>query len=1302
MTSSPYLSYLHRTPTNEGNRCTFTWAGWIQRQQLGNWIRVFSVQSSTGDSIGGNAAVQLSADGYFRWFDTMDHSDATNNANLDLRSGNQLRDTSGWVHCIATIDTIRDNNEQRASLYINGQRVSTYNTEDWGTKGQKSVMNAFGNLHIIGYRAPSGSFSEHCPMKMFDWYFVDGQALTPDYFGYFRDDRGSTSASERDPAVSNWKGQWWPLAPKIVKSKVNQGGGFGSNGFYLPFNSANMPGADFHMEPDTILKLKTDEQQPKAEIKGNTEFRDDPFKEFLQLAVPGVLDGVSNTPTELGSPGNVSDVSHLIRGTGTAKVLSKANSGLELETCDWYYGSAMHFNSVGSDRLEVDITDGMMDFGQGNDTGTGDFTIEYWANPDTVNDERRTIYTLGSSSTNHLIHGISNETVFCAVYDSSNNILGGQIQTGNIIAKNQWHHIVVERCKSYLTIYVNGKRAAFTTTCSGTVREISSNSGVLYIGRDPVNSSRYFKGYMADLRIYKGVAKYRGEFDCPNPYAVENFERLISYDNFQTGITGWSGDSGASLSHDSGHNSDASPWGTLRVTNGGGDNTFAAKKYNILVSGETYRIRGRVQLEHGGGSYQFRVRAGGSGTQWNNTSGFTDDYWYHFDTGSITADGAHLEIGSLSGNITAFELDTIGIWQLSKDNYSATLMNGEKTWRVVKDAFPTNQFATMSRVDKYEGDMQDGALTYSHSSNEDWNTCRATIGVMTGKWYWEVMNPYTGNGGNHPAVMMTSILGESGEDSWKGSRLGSLPGQTDDAGVTYYNNGDESRIYHWSNQTSGTVGSDSYGDGDITAVALDMDNGNGRVWFAKNGVWILGGDPAGGNSPIKTGLKAYADTWFPAFGHYYPGSYIMANFGQNPSFAGHIRSSEKGSYTDQNGIGEFNYEPPAGFLALCTKNLPEPTIKNPRDYFSVTAYSGNGGRQAVDVGLDVDLAWIKCTSNSGSDWYVADTLRGGAKQLRLNSDAVQSTNTGNGVYIGGNSISVGSLGGTNSSTHKYIAYCWKAGGQKSLFNIDGEGYRNIDHLQSVTGVDLGTGTIDPTGCSINSKSGLSIIHYTTTSAAGIIAHGLTGLKADESSSTVRWPAMIITKQYDTASRNWHFGNTQVPGNAGYSSVAGQTNSSHGYIGLNQTGGSSTNNGGRAHLCIDGEHFNCDSTSSGRKMVAYIWKEIPGFSRFGTYTGNGSADGTFVWCGFRPAFVLFKRADGGTENWRIIDTVRNPFNQANLHIMPSTDGGHSSESGMDIISNGFKWRHSDGHQNGTDVSYIYAAFAEAPMQYATAR
>ena len=155
-------------------------------------------------------------------------------------------------------------------------------------------------------------------------------------------------------------------------------------------------------------------------------------------------------------------------------------------------------------------------------------------------------------------------------------------------------------------------------------------------------------------------------------------------------------------------------------------------------------------------------------------------------------------------------------------------------------------------------------------------------------------------------------------------------------------------------------------------------------------------------------------------------------------------------------------------------------------------------------------------------------------------------------------------------------------------------------------------------------------------------------------------------------------------------------------GAPEAGPRSGSNDGRGHICPDGKHFNVDTTASGRKYIAYIWKEIPGFSRFGTYVGNGSDDGTFVWCGFRPAFVMFKRADGGTENWRIIDTVRNPFNQANLHIMPSTSGAQSSETGMDIVSNGFKLINDDGHQNANNVSYFYAAFAEAPMQYATGR
>ena len=121
------------------------------------------------------------------------------------------------------------------------------------------------------------------------------------------------------------------------------------------------------------------------------------------------------------------------------------------------------------------------------------------------------------------------------------------------------------------------------------------------------------------------------------------------------------------------------------------------------------------------------------------------------------------------------------------------------------------------------------------------------------------------------------------------------------------------------------------------------------------------------------------------------------------------------------------------------------------------------------------------------------------------------------------------------------------------------------------------------------------------------------------------------------------------------------------------------------------------------IIMYIWAEIQGYSKFGNYTGNGSTNGPHVYCGFRPAWVLIKKRDGsGDENWRLFDSSRCPTNQNDKHAVISTNGVESTETGIDLLSNGFKVRHNDGHQNQDGSEYIFAAFAESPFQTATAK
>ena len=187
----------------------------------------------------------------------------------------------------------------------------------------------------------------------------------------------------------------------------------------------------------------------------------------------------------------------------------------------------------------------------------------------------------------------------------------------------------------------------------------------------------------------------------------------------------------------------------------------------------------------------------------------------------------------------------------------------------------------------------------------------------------------------------------------------------------------------------------------------------------------------------------------------------------------------------------------------------------------------------------------------------------------------------------------------------------------------------------------------------------------------------------------------MTKRRDGV-RNLHMGFGDIAG-----SGAGNAGSANNiaYLHLNQnTGAFSTSNAGRANITPDGKFFHTDA-GNGQTFVTYIWKEVEGFSRIGVYYGNNSTSDSFVYCGFRPAFVFWRKVNSG-ENWRIIDSARSPGNQKTYQIFPGQTYAQSDEGGMDFFFNGFALRSNDGNTNDP-TAYVFMAFAESPMKYATA-
>ena len=434
----------------------------------------------------------------------------------------------------------------------------------------------------------------------------------------------------------------------------------------------------------------------------------------------------------------------------------------------------------------------------------------------------------------------------------------------------------------------------------------------------------------------------------------------------------------------------------------------------------------------------------------------------------------------------------------------------------------------------------------------------------------------------------------------------------------------------------------------VVAMAVDIDNG--AVYFARANTWINSGVPTSGSA--KTGAIA-TDLLTDNDGEHYIG------------VQGYNGSNSYGMYANF-GQQSFTYTPPAGYKTLCTKNLPKtvPSIVRPKKHFDTLLYTGNNSTQKI-TGLEFkpDFIWFKSrTSTSWNAWF--DSVRGRAKGLASNETNTEYTSSASndlvsfdisGFTLGSNQ----NWGSVNGSSNSIVAWCWKAGGA-AVSNSDG----------SIT-----------SSVSVNTEAGFSIISWTGNGTAGAtIGHGLDAA-----------PQVAMVKRRE-ASEDWHV-------NLGV--IFGSGKDGH-YLQLNETGGEGTQNG----------PFNSTNPSStvitlgsdaatnddGGGMICYAWTEIPGFSKFGKYSGNGNSKGPFIYLGFRPAWLLVRRLDSG-DHWILRDSARNTFNDTYSNLLPNSNAAEAGSSGsvqsIDFLSNGFKLRGSDSGVSSSSGTYLYMAFAEQP-------
>ena len=554
---------------------------------------------------------------------------------------------------------------------------------------------------------------------------------------------------------------------------------------------------------------------------------------------------------------------------------------------------------------------------------------------------------------------------------------------------------------------------------------------------------------------------------------------------------------------------------------------------------------------------------------------------------------------------------------------------------------PSNNFCTINSLDV---ETADKLKEGSLQLEPGLNRSRATFAVTTGKWYFEVLLKDQSN-----SNVQIGIAGV----------VHNIAGDTANEYV---------RINHPSANGNGIIlklgGTDTdnlgaVANGNIIGVAFDM--GEQEISFLVNNSAI-----ASDSTDVDFSGLSNNGTMTPHFVNQ-NGRRSVVNFGQDSSFAG---NKTAGNNADGGGQGDFFYAPPSGYLALCTKNLTACAV-TPSEHFSVLLNAGDSSAdEAFTTGFQTDWVWSFIRSTDASHEMV-DSVRGVTKVLMSDTDANETTDAESLQVFNSDGFTLGTnSGGWNRDSRTYVYYSWKGG---TAFSNDA----------SATSV----GSIDSAG-KVNAVAGFSIIGYTGNGTNGAtVAHGLSKkpemiwVKNRSKSNGESWCVYVSAGGLDATDQ------LQLNSNAAFSDTADAWNDTEPTTSVFSISGDDRTND-------DGETF-----------IAYCFHSVDGYCKVGSYVGNAADDAPFVYTGFRPKWVMYKKV-AGSASWFIVDTARNTVNKAFLNLSPDTatdeNTSGAGQTELFILSNGFKPGGAGGDANGNNEPYIYLAFAETPFKNSNAR
>jgi len=818
-----------------------------------------------------------------------------------------------------------------------------------------------------------------------------------------------------------------------------------------------------------------------------------------------------------------------------------------------------------------------------------------------------------------------------------------------------WYHIVLtsdtdnSTAADRIKIYVNGVRYTLSgnTVSSGEQWDINTTVqhriGTFYDGG---SGNDWFDGYLADVHFIDGQAldpTSFGEFDTNGVWQPIAYGGSYGTNGFHLDFADNS--SAAALGYDAAGSND---WTVNNISLGltGKPVVYLTYTGGSVPAGAYSASIGSVSTL---GSY--------SGDTWTATnSGWVDTWDFGGDSGVTSFTLSNWNVGSYSNQA----------WYLSNDSsFSSGVVTGPNSGTISEG---THSLVVSGTRYRYLRVQNIPSATYT------------LFGVRSSA------------GAGADSLRDSPTNGDPANDTGLG---GEVPGN----------------YCTWNPIASNSIYFATLSNGNLDAAA----SGNARIAFGtiaipSSGKWYFEVTTTGSPSSPYIGVASYGDTStaypqdniFPSVTYYgtdgtkdvdgtysaYGATYSNATIG----VAVNVDSSQVTFYKDgvsQGAISKavvgafpfvstaggsgtfilnagqrpFAYTAPSGFKALCTANLPTPTIEDPSTVMDVKLWTGDGSatRSLTGIGFNPDLVWLKSRSVN-NDHNLFDSVRGVEKTLSSNLTAAEVNQPIHGYVTAFNSdgfsVAGGSLGDVNYASRTYVAWTWDAGSSTATNN---------------------SGSIS-SQVRANASAGFSIVGFAGTGTTGTVGHGL-GVA----------PAFIIGKNRDSGSFAWRV----------YHSSLGGTKTLY----LNLTNAAATDNDpwndtnptSTTISLLGGGALN----RSGNNTILYCFAPVAGYSAFGSYTGNGSADGPFVYTGMRPRWIMTK-ASSRLSAWYIHDTARGTYNVIGPVLAANTSAAEITPTRLDILSNGFKIRDNDSEYNASGDTYVWAAFAEHPFAYARAR